>query len=68
MHDRYGDEVEPSHLDPFDIAHCELCDDDGYRNGAVVCDHIDHSLAAKRGMYLIRQVLEKKHHQEETQE
>ena len=65
MPDRYGDEAPP-HLDPQDIAHCELCDDDGY-HGSVVCDHIDHSLAAKRGMYLIRQVLEgNQQHQEES--
>jgi hypothetical protein len=66
MPDRYG---EPPDSDPgYDrdaiariaalaaeraIAGCDLCDDDGYRGGAV-CDHIDHSHAAKRGMALIR--------------
>ena len=32
---------------------CELCDEHGYR-GSSVCDHIDHSIAARRGMDMIR--------------
>lgn len=36
------------------IANCQLCDDDGYTPGYVVCDHIDHRPAAKRGMAAIR--------------
>lgn len=35
------------------IAGCGLCNDDGYR-GSTVCDHIDHTEAAKRGMALVR--------------
>jgi hypothetical protein len=35
------------------IAECTLCDPDGYR-GSTVCDHIDHTEAAKRGMELVR--------------
>ena len=41
------------------IVDCELCDDDGYRGGTV-CDHIDHTVAARRGMELVRQALAKK--------
>ncbi|KLI04558.1 hypothetical protein ACT17_20550 [Mycolicibacterium conceptionense] len=36
------------------IANCQLCDDDGYTPGHVVCDHIDHRPAAKRGMAAIQ--------------
>lgn len=35
------------------IVDCGLCDDDGYR-GATVCDHEDHTGAAKRGMAKVR--------------
>lgn len=38
------------------VVHCGLCDDDGYR-GTVVCDHVDHTGAAQRGMALIRGTL-----------
>jgi hypothetical protein len=30
------------------ITNCRLCDDDGYR-GATICDHHDHTPAARRG-------------------
>lgn len=36
------------------IANCQLCDEDGYTPGHVVCDHRDHRPAAKRGMAAIR--------------
>ena len=36
------------------ISNCQLCDEDGYTPGNVVCDHIDHRPAAKRGMAAIR--------------
>ena len=36
-----------------EILMCELCDEHGYR-GSSVCDHIDHSIAARRGMDMIR--------------
>lgn len=32
---------------------CTLCDSDGYIGGQV-CDHIDHTEAAKRGMAMVR--------------
>lgn len=68
MPDRYGDEPgedlsrdeiarrarqarERARLDG--IAACALCNDDGYI-GAMVCDHVDHAEAAKRGMAMIR--------------
>lgn len=62
MPDRYGENPEPEA--PADarqrrlaaemaITRCDLCDDDGYR-GPTVCDHIDHTEAAKRGMAMIR--------------
>lgn len=35
------------------IANCRLCNDDGYR-GATVCDHIDRSSIAARGMARVR--------------
>ncbi|WP_131827654.1 hypothetical protein [Mycolicibacterium fortuitum] len=35
------------------IRDCQLCDSDGYR-GTRVCDHQDHTPAAKRGMDEIR--------------
>lgn len=35
------------------IANCRLCNDDGYR-GATVCDHIDRSAVAARGMAAVR--------------
>jgi hypothetical protein len=40
------------------IRACHLCDDDGYR-GSTVCDHVDHTQAAVRGMELVRQALAK---------
>jgi len=36
------------------IAHCHLCDDDGYRNGAIPCDHIDRTQTAQRGIAAVR--------------
>ena len=35
------------------VVNCGLCDDHGYRGGAV-CDHQDHTGAAKRGMERVR--------------
>ena len=68
MPDRYGDDdhqEQPTRLDRRETnqmlagaatASCPLCDDDGYR-GARVCDHIDHTAAAKRGMDMIRETM-----------
>jgi hypothetical protein len=36
---------------------CALCDASGYRPNGIVCDHIDRSETARRGMALIRDVL-----------
>lgn len=41
------------------VVDCGLCDDDGYR-GTVVCDHVDHTGAAQRGMAKVRQILTQK--------
>lgn len=38
------------------ILACDLCDEDGYR-GTRVCDHTDHTEAARRGIELCRQAL-----------
>ncbi len=38
------------------VAHCDLCDDDGYR-GHRVCPHVDYASAAKRGMALVRRAM-----------
>lgn len=56
MIDRYGNEIEERSA--YGVADCDLCDADGYRNFHV-CDHVDHSAAAARGMALIRSVLRK---------
>ena len=61
MPDRYGE--EPITADRPDILaarrasvaidDCNLCDENGIRNG-FACDHIDHRPAAARGMAKIR--------------
>ncbi len=68
MPDRYSDAdswpvVPPPQVAPDEhwaaqrrrdaVLGCDLCDDDGYRGG-LVCDHIDHTEAAVRGMTAIR--------------
>lgn len=71
MPDRYGtpddDQPDQPRLDTIDAqrlarARCTLCDDDGYRCG-LVCDHIDHASAARRGMIAVSAALRaaKKH-------
>lgn len=67
MPDRYSD-ADPTDLDVPDrewsaaqaralaIVACTLCDDDGYRLHQV-CDHVDHTEAAKRGMAKVRRAL-----------
>ncbi|AOT25815.1 hypothetical protein SEA_TORTELLINI_70 [Mycobacterium phage Tortellini] len=40
------------------IVNCELCDDDGYRDGRV-CDHVDHSETNARGIAMVRAALGK---------
>lgn len=48
----------PAHLTQAAIDDCTLCDPDGYR-GTQVCDHIDHTAAAKRGSAACRAELAK---------
>jgi hypothetical protein len=45
------------HLQRDVIDACPLCDSDGYRPSGCVCDHVDRSEVAKRGMAKIRAVL-----------
>lgn len=52
----HPDHDRPPHLDPTAIAHCQLCDDDGYRH-TTVCDHREHTETARRGMQTIRQTM-----------
>ena len=55
MPDRYG-ENDPDIdriTDYRAIDACGLCDENGYVGGTV-CDHFDHTAAAKRGMAMIR--------------
>lgn len=71
MPDRYGDPLddEPAELDTPDdlwaaedraraIVECQLCDDDGYRNRSHVCDHVDRTETAARGIAKAREVLD----------
>ena len=46
-------------------ANCRLCDDDGYRRPerTIVCDHIDHAPAARRGIEACRAALAKETNQ-----
>ena len=39
-----------------EVRRCPLCDAKGYR-GSIVCDHIDHTPAARRGMIQVRLAL-----------
>lgn len=43
----------PTELRIQAIQNCELCDDEGYR-GSAVCDHIDRTDTAARGIAQIR--------------
>lgn len=40
------------------IANCQLCDDDGYTPGHVVCDHREHYESTAHGRGLVREMLE----------
>lgn len=48
-----------AHLAKAEIERCQLCDDDGYRPNRTVCDHQDHTAAAKRGIAACRETLAK---------
>lgn len=50
------DDEHRSQVDAWAIANCEHCDDKGIR-GMLVCDHVDHAAAARRGMEKIRELL-----------
>jgi hypothetical protein len=50
---------DTSHIDPYLIAHCGLCDDDGYRNNRV-CDHVDRTEITKRGIAKVLSALKGK--------
>lgn len=52
-------DAAPAHLDARAVTACGRCDDDGYRGGTV-CDHQDHTEAAKRGMAAINEILGRK--------
>lgn len=45
-----------SFIDPYLIAHCALCDDEGYRKNRV-CDHVDRTEVVARGMAKVRAAL-----------
>jgi hypothetical protein len=50
---------DDAHLDPAEIAACTLCDDQGYRRNGCVCDHVDRTDIAARGMQKVRAALAK---------
>ena len=52
------DHDRTAHLTAAAIANCTLCDDQGYR-GRAVCDHIDRSDIARRGLEACRAALSK---------
>lgn len=49
--------AELEHLTQTAIDNCDLCDPDGYRNGGIVCDHIDRTATAARGIAACRAAL-----------
>lgn len=54
-----ADELERSAeriLRGAEVERCQLCNSEGYR-GSMVCDHIDHTEAARRGMTMIRETM-----------
>ncbi|RFZ15044.1 hypothetical protein VIMS_02474 [Mycobacterium marinum] len=62
-HDRVNpvatlDTVNTDHLSLQSRLACDLCDDDGYRNG-LVCDHQDHTRAGLAAREQIREMLKK---------
>lgn len=64
LRDRYGEIIEPEdEATPAEkamaIVNCGLCDDAGYR-GVVVCDHVDRSDVARRGLEKCWKILNRK--------
>lgn len=55
-HIRDLDLPNDAHLSAEAIANCGQCDGQGYR-GNRVCDHVDHTAAAKRGLAACREAL-----------
>ena len=39
---------------------CNQCDEQGYRNGSIVCDHVDRAATTARGMQACRDALKPK--------
>ncbi len=48
-----------SHLSVSARLACDLCDDDGYRQNGLVCDHQDHTRAGLVARAQIREMLKK---------
>jgi hypothetical protein len=49
----------PPHLLQREIDNCQLCDDVGYRPSGAVCDHVDRTATAARGIAACRAALAK---------
>ena len=50
-----ADGARGAHSDPWAIANCDLCDDDGRKPNGMVCDHIDRRFTAAHGSKQIRE-------------
>lgn len=62
--DRYGemadlDDEDNAHVAPFAVDACTLCDSDGYRPNLAICDHVDRTETARRGIAACRAALAK---------
>lgn len=53
------DDTSNAHLARAERDRCQLCDTDGYRPSGTVCDHVDYSDIARRGMAKVRAALAK---------
>lgn len=53
------DEPDNAHLDALARSRCTLCDPEGYRPNGAVCDHVDRTEIAKRGIAKCRAALSK---------
>ncbi|WP_373202647.1 hypothetical protein [Mycobacterium marinum] len=53
------DAVSTDHLSLDARLACDLCDDDGYRENGLVCDHQDHTRAGLVARQQIREMLKK---------
>jgi hypothetical protein len=64
MPDRYGDMADRddsgnAHMATPAVDRCTLCDADGYRPNLAICDHVDRTAIAKRGIAACRAALAK---------